>query len=67
MADELFDLFMTHFIKFIAEMVTDKILILRTNDIAKMYKLSLLGALYLDKLIRSIVNYFQIMTQKPIR
>ena len=57
MADELYDLFMSVFIKFIAEMITDKILVIRTNDISK-YKLTLLGALYLDKLIRSIVNYF---------
>jgi hypothetical protein len=66
MADELFDLFMNVFIKFIAEMITEKVLIVKTNDISK-YKLSLLGALYLDKLVRSIVNFFQILTQKPVR
>ena len=30
-------------------------------------KLSLLGALYLDKLVRSMVNFFQFLTKKPIR
>eukprot|EP00343_Euplotes_focardii_P000021 CAMPEP_0205801558 /NCGR_PEP_ID=MMETSP0205-20121125/3566_1 /ASSEMBLY_ACC=CAM_ASM_000278 /TAXON_ID=36767 /ORGANISM="Euplotes focardii, Strain TN1" /LENGTH=165 /DNA_ID=CAMNT_0053066465 /DNA_START=342 /DNA_END=836 /DNA_ORIENTATION=+ len=58
---ELFEKFVKNFTAYVAKMF------LKTALLASPQKLSFLGALYLDKLVRSMVNFFQFLTQKPIR
>ena len=58
---DLFDKFVKNFTSYVAKMF------LKNALLSSPQKLSLLGALYLDKLVRSMVNFFQFLTQKPIR
>ena len=61
LSQELFEKFMKNFTAYVSKMF------LKTALLSSPQKLSFLGALYLDKLVRSMVNFFQFLTQKPIR
>ncbi|CAI2358899.1 unnamed protein product [Moneuplotes crassus] len=58
---ELFEKFVKNFTAYVAKMF------LKTSLLSSPQKLSFYGALYLDKLVRSMVNFFQFLTKKPIR
>lgn len=58
---EIYEKFVKNFTSYVAKVFLKQALMNSPQ------KLSLLGALYLDKLVRSMVNFFQFLTQKPIR
>ena len=58
---ELFEKFVKNFTSYVAKMFFKTVLL------NSQQKLSFFGALYLDKLVRSMVNFFQFLTKKPIR